>query len=148
MYKPIHSDFIIHWTGKDIDNLNNTTKIIKDQLYLERLRDILKYGLWMTKDHEDAYLIIEGEKFKRPKVARACFTELRLSEADAHAKEFGRLGIGFKRFFLFDRLGSPLVYYHPIRRNWFFPPFIPSQAKNNLDFYFLCFLKSMAKKTQ
>ena len=146
MYQPIHSDFIIHWTGKDIDNLDNSTKKENNQLYLERLRDILKYGLWMTKDKEETFVIIDGEKIKRPNVARTCFTELRLSKAHAHAGEFGCLGIGFKRFFLFDRLGSPLVYYHPIRRSWFFPPFIPSQNINNL--YLLCFLKSMAKKTQ
>jgi len=148
MYQPIHSDFIIHWTGKDIDNLSNSNKREKDNLYLERLRDILKYGLWMTKNKEETLVIIDGEKIKRPNVARTCFTELRLSEVQTHAKEFGRLGIGFKRFFLFDRLGSPMIYYLPIRRNWFFPPFISNQNKNNLDLYFLCFLKSMARRTK
>jgi len=148
MYQPIHSDFIIHWTGKDIENLSNLNKKEKDNLYLERLRDILKYGLWMTKNREETFVIISGEKIKKPSVARTCFTELRLSEAHTHASEFGSLGIGFKRFFLFDRLGSPMVYYHQIRRNWFFPPFISNQDKNNLDLYFLCFLKIMAIKTQ
>lgn len=147
MYQPIHSDFIIHWTGKkDIDNLSNSNNGEKDNLYLERLRDILKYGLWMTKNEEETLVIIDGEKIKIPNVARTCFTELKLSEVQTHAKEFGCLGIGFKRFFLFDRLGSPMIYYLPIRRNWFFPPFISNQNKNNLDLYFLCFLKSMANK--
>ncbi len=148
MYQPIHSDFIIHWTGKDIDNLSNSNRRENDNLYLERLRDILKYGLWMTKNKEETLVIIDGEKIKRPNVARTCFTELKLSEVQTHAKEFGSLGIGFKRLFLFDRLGSPMIYYLPIRRNWFFPPFISNQNKNNLDLYFLCFLKSMARRTK
>jgi len=148
MYQPIHSDFIIHWTGKDIDNLSNSNKKEENNLYLERLRDILKYGLWMTKNKEETLVIIDGEKIERPNVARTCFTELKLSEAQTHAKEFGRLGIGFKRFFLFDRLGSPMIYYLSTRRNWFFPPFISNQNKNNLDLYFLCFLKAMARRAE
>jgi len=148
MHQPIHSDFIIHWTGKDIYNLSNSNKREKDNLYLERLRDILKYGLWMTKNKEETLVIIDGEKIKRPNVARTCFTELRLSKVQTHAKEFGCLGIGFKRFFLFDRLGSPMIYYLSSRRNWFFPPFISNQNKNDIDLYFLCFLKLMAKRTK
>jgi hypothetical protein len=54
----IHSDFLIHWTGKDIDE----------------------------------NLIIDV-----PAVPQTCFTELKLSQSRAHAREYGRLGIGGKR---------------------------------------------------
>ncbi|NQS90642.1 hypothetical protein HQ584_12735 [Patescibacteria group bacterium] len=145
MYKPIHSDFIIHWTGKDIDNKSNSNKKEKDNLYLERLRDILDFGLWMTKKEEDKFIVINGEEIERPWVARTCFTELKLSEAHTHASEFGRLGIGFKRFFLFDRLGSPMVYYHQKRKNWFFPPLISWRDQGNIEAYFSCFLKHMCE---
>jgi hypothetical protein len=46
-----------------------------------------------------------------PPVARCCFTELKLSESRAHARRYGRLGIGVKRPFLFERLGRPLAYF-------------------------------------
>ena len=63
MYQPIHSDFIIHWTGKkDIDDkydwdwARRHSSITDDRvtkLYIERLKNILEYGLWMTKNSED-----------------------------------------------------------------------------------------------
>lgn len=53
----------------------------------------------MTKEEEDEFVVVNGVRIRRPLVARACFTELRLSETRVHATRFGRLGIGFKRFF-------------------------------------------------
>lgn len=109
----IHSDFLIHWTGKDIDNEydkpwyeSDKSKIDKTctDLYIKRLRDILKFGLWMTE--EDAKDFPE-----MPTIPKTCFTELKLSESKKHAKSFGRLGIGVKRLFLFDRNGRPVAYY-------------------------------------
>lgn len=157
MNKPIHSDFIIHWTGKDIDkydqgwvkkHYSKTKKQIAD-LYLKRLEDILEYGLWMTKKEEDKSIFIREDRkeieIKRPWVARTCFTELKLSEARSHAKKFGRLGIGFKRFFLFDRLGSPMVYFHPERKNWFFQSKISKKDEGKIDNYYSCFLKHMCE---
>ena len=48
----IRSNLLTHWTGKYIethaDNLNDE----KRQKYLERLRSILKGGLWMTLPSE------------------------------------------------------------------------------------------------
>lgn len=159
MYQPKHSDFLIHWTGKpDIDDLHDPTwfkkpssplneKIIAP--YLRRLRNILKYGLWMTKDPDEATLKIEEKSLRRPYVGRTCFTELRLSQARDHAIKFGRLGIGFKRPFLLNRLGAPMIYYHPRRKNWIFPPYLNrtlSKDKYYGDDYFSCFLKSMCGK--
>ena len=73
----IHSDFLIYWTGKDIDknigpNLNNEKlSYINNQktvdAYIERLRDILKYGLWMTEDDSPEILEINRQKFEKPK---------------------------------------------------------------------------------
>ncbi|MCK5295320.1 MAG: hypothetical protein KAJ75_00390 [Alphaproteobacteria bacterium] len=107
----IHSDFLIHWTGKDIethewsnDPQSKTDPKTTDK-YIERLRGILKHGFWMTEDTE------EYPELDAPKVPQTCFTELRLSQARRHAKKFGRLGIGMKRFFVFNRGGRPLIYY-------------------------------------
>lgn len=109
----IHSDFLIHWTGKDIDpedgwdngiySKTDDQKIIDN--YVNRLQDILEYGFWMTEDPE-SYPEIEA-----PKVPQTCFTELKLSQARKHARQYGRLGIGVKRPFLFFRGGRPVIYY-------------------------------------
>lgn len=156
MYQPIHSDFIIHWTGKPdiddvydprwVDNNSSKTNATVTDLYIKRLIDILDYGLWMTKKEEDKAVIVNDKPINITWVARTCFTELRLSDVRAHAARFGRLGIGFKRFFLFDRLGSPMTYYHPIRRNWFFHPYLSISDKGQLDNYSSCFLKPACEK--
>ncbi|MCX5636420.1 MAG: hypothetical protein NTX52_01835 [Planctomycetota bacterium] len=50
-----------------------------------------------------------------PDNPQTCFTELKLSESRKHARQYGRLGIGVKRPFVFNRFGRPLIYYgfHP-----------------------------------
>ena len=114
----IHSDFLIHWTGKDIDDeydkhwyevdkskTNKNCNVTKR--YVERLHNILKYGLWMTEENHETL----GSSITIPPVPKACFTELKLSESRKHAKRYGRLGIGVKRNFMFDRFGRPLIYF-------------------------------------
>jgi len=107
---------LIHWTGKDIDDRDvegnpiwcktdkSQTTPNEKQEYIKRLRDILKFGLWMTEEDGNDFL-------KLLTIPKTCFTELKLSESRKHAKSYGRLGIGVKRMFLFDRNGRPVVYY-------------------------------------
>jgi Putative abortive phage resistance protein AbiGi, antitoxin len=118
--RAVHSDFLIHWTGKDIDDElepnwyddhhHSTTCPIVGDLYLERLRDILTYGLWMTDEAEHKFGI-GSKKVTIPATPKCCFTELKLSESRRHAALYGRLGIGVKRPFLFERLGRPVTYF-------------------------------------
>lgn len=154
-YKPSHSDFIIHWTGIDIDRAhdpewynNHSSKTDQETTaaYIARIKGTLKYGLWMTSDTTDEYIKNSSGSHKRPIVARTCFTELRLSEARNHAARFGRLGFGFKRFFLFDRLGAPMNYFIPHRPNWFMPPLSGSNISNSN--YSSCFLKPMTVQSK
>jgi Putative abortive phage resistance protein AbiGi, antitoxin len=116
----VHSDFLIHWTGKDIDHEHQPTwyddhhhsktdKFVSD-LYLRRLRDILTYGLWMT-DEGDRKFRVGTHEITIPATPQCCFTELKLSESRSHAARYGRLGIGVKRPFLFRRFGRPLAYF-------------------------------------
>jgi hypothetical protein len=109
----VHSDFLIHWTGKDIDkyhhpewwNINHDhsskTGTVATDLYLQRLKDILTFGLWMTCENDN----------DPPNTPMCCFTELKLSDSRRHARQYGRLGIGVKRPFVFDRFGRPLAYF-------------------------------------
>jgi hypothetical protein len=121
----IHSGFIIHWTGKDIDREydkpwweSDKSKTTRDctEAYIGRLRNILKHGLWMTeeliKEERKAILPFENNNISIPPIARVCFTELKLSDSRKHARKYGRLGIGVKRPFIFERFGRPLIYYH------------------------------------
>ena len=146
----IHSDFLIHWTGKDIDDKydkewyksdkskTNKNCDITDK-YIKRLHDILKYGLWMNKKIDSETIEVNGQSFEKPMIARTCYTELKLSEVRVHAKKFGRLGIGVKRYYLFDRLGSPMKYVQFDTQNLFFPPYAIYDKNNpeseNLSFY-------------
>jgi hypothetical protein len=115
----VHSDFLIHWTGRDIDNKYEPDwydaprrKMAQEvtDAYVRRIQNVLEYGLWMTE--EPAFkLRFDVDTVTVPPVTRTCFTELRLSLSMRHAKQYGRLGLGVKRPFLFDRRGRPLVYF-------------------------------------
>lgn len=123
----MHSDILVHWTGRDIvgkyqkkyPNVNfdpNAKKYPSEVVaaYLDRLKSLLKHGLWLTKhQNSDDYIFFNHVKFKKPKVPRVCFTELKISSSIWHAKNFGALGIGFKRFYLFNRGGGPIFYLSP-----------------------------------
>lgn len=115
--RAIHSDFLIHWTGKDVDRDFDpdwakhpkgwsVAEGIVAEKYVERLANILKYGLWMTVEPACTYGSIV-----LPDTPKCCFTELRLSESRRHAENYGRLGIGVKRPFLIQRMGRPLAYF-------------------------------------
>lgn len=117
----VHSDFLIHWTWKDIDSLydqdwcrpdkdKSKTTDEATKRYLYRLYDILNFGLWMTEEIESPFKF-DGISIPIPPTPKTCFTELKLSESRKHAKLYGRLGIGVKRPFVFNRFGRPVVYY-------------------------------------
>lgn len=153
MNKSVHSDFLIHWTGYDIDEKYDREwwnkkgiKINKSIIdpYLKRLKYILKYGLWMNR--EINFIEFKKEKIKMPVVARTCFTELKLSETWIHAQKFGRLGIGFKRMFVFNRMGFPMIYFRPEKDNWLLSPFLSSCSGMETKEFWACFLKSMDEK--
>jgi|GEM_PF-573885 len=110
-------------------NEKHYVKEVVDE-FLQRLKNILLYGLWMTKHQGDVdYFDINKERFPKPRVARVCFTELKVSDSLLHADNFGPMGIGFKRLFVSNRAGSPVYYIsghglHPIvslGSNWYNP---------------------------
>lgn len=170
----IHSDIIIHWTGRDFDpqvsiepsgpevrwyesengSIRTVPEITEDLLkdkrrkifpkypvehpsvmlgngledeYLRRLRDILKFGLWMTKDVQPEKIEVNRIEHELPQIPRTCFTELKLSESRRHAFKFGRLGVGFKRPFLSKRCGQPMHYVNTIGSNLSFPPYVEEE---------------------
>jgi len=98
--------------------------------YLQRLRETLKFRLWVVEDTPELGKPSSTSRCSRddgrykdtPGVARTCFTELKLSDARRHAYQYGRLGFGVKRTYLFRRGGRPMIYVGPQRTdvpgNW------------------------------
>ncbi|WP_233416994.1 abortive infection system antitoxin AbiGi family protein [Halovulum marinum] len=64
----------------------------------------------MTEEDARTYFV-GSKKVTIPPSPQCCFTELKLSEARRHAARYGRLGIGVKRPFLFNRFGRPMIYF-------------------------------------
>lgn len=98
----IHSKFLVHWTGKDIEDCPVTEK---SQLYVERLKDDLEKGLFAKRTSEDS---IRYWKIKN--LVKICFTEIRLSQTQTHAERYGKLGIGFTRDFIMNKGGRQVIY--------------------------------------
>lgn len=72
----VHSDFLIHWTGKDIDQFyqpnwyadhSSKTNDAAENAYRKRLADILQFGLWMTS--EPGFEIAGGVALRRQSAA-------------------------------------------------------------------------------
>ncbi len=61
----------------------------------------------MNQGREDIMGRVEGISVW---ISRVCFTEIRLSQVQCHAKKYGKLGIGFDRKFVLDRMGNPVFY--------------------------------------
>lgn len=104
----MRTDFLVHWTGKDIcsdpDALNDEHR----RRYMDRLADILGRGFWMTKPDEKIYGM--NNVYIEYNAPMTCFTEIRLSQARFHARRYGLLGVGVMRRFVLDRLGGPVHY--------------------------------------
>lgn len=104
----MRSDFLIHWTGKDIALDRSTLQDTDRADYIARLASILANGFWMTIFDER----IQGNngswiKYETP---MTCFTEVRLSQTRSHATQYGLMGIGVLRQFVLDRRGGPVHY--------------------------------------
>jgi hypothetical protein len=101
----IHSKFLIHWTGNGKDDIESKPASDRPRLYLERLGDYYQNGLFAKRTNGD---VIRRMKIKH--IVRLCFTEIRLSQVQTHAKRYGKLGIGFPREFIMNKGGRPVIY--------------------------------------
>lgn len=113
--RTVRSNFLIHWTGKDIqtDCKKLTFCETQRQEYVHRLRgtiDRLSGGLWMREITEEVHGH-DGSKIKHGwQTSATCFTELKLSDIYEHTKRYGCLGFGFDREFVIKRCGIPIQY--------------------------------------
>lgn len=146
----IHSDYLVHWTGKDLDYIydsewyendkSKTSEPLTEE-YLRRLYTILKHGLWLTSEAEQEWQV-GGKNILVPGTPKTCFTELKLSQSRRHARQYGRLGIGVKRPYVFTRCGRPLAYFG-FRQNAQHDRFLAACAAELGDANMLNFFKPM-----
>ncbi len=147
------SDFLIHWTGKDIHRDYITLCDIQREKYLDRLRGTLCGGLWMMKIPEKFKLDAGPEL--RYEIPATCFTEIKLSDTYEHTKHYGCLGFGFNRSFVLSQWGQPVQYVvsknSPIIRNIhnmsiFLDKLKIGEAKDTKDLlmFIFCFTKKMS----
>jgi hypothetical protein len=114
----VHSDFLVHWTGRDIDKDDTRWEhpryVMSDaiaQRYADRLASILEYGFWMMREPKRRVTVRPHKPIEIPPVVRTSFTALKLSASRQHAHQYGRLGIGVKRPYAVNRKGRTLIYY-------------------------------------
>lgn len=149
----IRSNFLVHWTGKDIQTDINALSNEQRKEYIHRLIDILKNGLWMTIPSE--VIIGKGGSNIIYFGPMTCFTEVRLSQASNHAEKYGLLGIGVNRQFVLERNGGPVHYVRNHNDDEFIlnvtkimeiiePYSSISDTKNRMAFN-ISFLKMMSK---
>src|SRR5690606_5826187 len=85
---------------------------------------------------------LSSKKAIIPQTPKTCFTELKISQSRAHARNYGRLGIGVKRPFLFTRYGRPVAYYG-FRQETINDKFLETCEKELSDKSLLNFFKPM-----
>jgi hypothetical protein len=99
---------LTHWTGKDISTEREKLNAETRARYMERLLSLLDNGFWMTLPSE--CLVGLDNRSISYQAPMTCFTELRLSAAQAHHRRYGLLGIVVDREFVLDRWGAPVHY--------------------------------------
>jgi len=118
--------------------------------YVDRLRDICQKGLYMKPGAEKIYGI--NNTMIQTTIARICFTEIKLSQAEEQAKRYGDLGIGFGRDFVLEREGNPVFYVqngdkgHVIENFSFLHRFVaPNEERRKELEIILGYLKNMSE---
>ena len=146
----LHTRFLVHWTGKEWGN-----EPLDDDLrskYIERLMDDLQHGFYMQPGDERLWGANQAEI--TPRIARTCFTEIKLSLAMKHAEKYGRLGIGVDRRYVLERFGGPVFYVQSgdtsniIENFWKVWSFLREQKSDIADeFAVICgYLKNMSDR--
>lgn len=99
----VHSKILVHWTGqKQIKN----DCADESKGYVDLLEKILRRGFVLKQVQKE--VVVDGSIRN---LRRLCFTEVRLNQAKTHAKRCGKLGLGFKRDFILNRGGRPVIYF-------------------------------------
>ena len=104
-----HSDILIHWTSQELVGQPLSDPNIQNA-YVELLRSIYSKGLRFSCPKNLDVVVGVNSHTELPTRPIICFTELRLSQAQEHAHQYGSLGIGFRREFLMMWGANPVFY--------------------------------------
>jgi len=111
------SDFLVHWVGKHLHTEAECTKrsirwerisAVQREKYVGLLADIVAKGICVTIGQPE-YLFGKDVGIRQI-LARVCFTETRLSQAEHLSKQYGCLGVGVRRDWAIARGGAPVHY--------------------------------------
>lgn len=102
------SSYLIHWTGKDIDQKEDSER---NHAYIKRFIDTLNTGLWMTKPIE---MLVSKNNVFSYQLPTTCFTENLITRSSNHRINYGHLGFGFTRKWVLENSGNPVLY---VRQN-------------------------------
>jgi len=105
--KTLRSNFLVHWTGRDLEQKYPFHSEAKHSEYVQRLIGTLKEGLWINKIDIELYDKKLDQQIKWPST---CFTEIKLTQIKKHTDRYGRLGFGFSRDFVMQHYGAPVLY--------------------------------------
>jgi hypothetical protein len=104
----IHSQFLVHWTGKDFHQPGTDLDDAIRQHYIDRLADVIEHGFYMKSGTEKIYGA--NSTSIQARISRTCFSEIKLTQAHRHSLQYGGLGIGVYRDFALERRGNPVFY--------------------------------------
>jgi len=102
------SKLLVHWTGKDLLDCDRAEGI---QQHVDRLVSIYREGLHLSvPPTEDILRSVNPNDATLPNLPSICFSELRISNSDRLASDYGKLGIGFRREYLMKYGANPVFY--------------------------------------
>ena len=104
-----HSDILIHWTSQELAGQPLSDQNIQNA-YVDLLRSIYSKGLRFSRPKNPDVVVGVNSNTVLHTLPIICFTELRLSQAQEHAHQYGKLGIGFRREFLMTWGANPVFY--------------------------------------
>ena len=98
----LRSSYLVHWTGIELTTASD---------FVCRLVSFYDNGLYLSPPkYPDTIRGVGNQELLLPVIPMICFTEIHIHETMQHTREYGTLGIGFKRNFLLELGASPVFY--------------------------------------
>ena len=110
-----HSEILVHWTSRQLARQSPSEVNIQDG-YVALLRNIYLKGLRFSHPCNPDVVAGVNCHTELPTLPIICFTEIRLSQTQEHVRQYGGLGIGFRREFLMAWGANPVFYMQSKRQ--------------------------------
>lgn len=117
----IHRQQLFYWMGGSLERKNRGRKVFSDRLVAEclgQLRGSLEKGLWVKSPRFPERFEFNGGQFSL-NAPTCCFTKWSLGESLPHTSEYGRIGLGFPKRWVIERVGQSVTYFRHCQRESF-----------------------------